>query len=135
MLSALSIKAPVPRCGSNDEELRVPAAGCGVNWAETHHDVPVVDEHGSVIVAERIGKDAAGLPRLLEILAEHDPDEGDLVVAIMTGKGLLVAGATGRGRQVFVISMVAGSRWVAISGSEVRSGVTVAVLMMLLRGG
>jgi len=89
----------------------MPAAGCGVDWAETHHDVAVVDEHGAVIVAERIGNDAAGLARLLEILAEHDPDEGDLAVAIETSKGLLVAGLRAAGRQVFAINPLAVSRY------------------------
>jgi hypothetical protein len=52
---------------------RVPAVSCGIDWAEDHHDVAVVDEHGAVICAERIGNDAAGLARLLELLAVHDP--------------------------------------------------------------
>jgi hypothetical protein len=58
--------------------------------------VAIVDEHGAVIFSERIGNDAAGLARLLEILAEHDPAEGALTVAIETSKGLLVAGLRGR---------------------------------------
>ena len=51
----------------------MPAVSCGIDWAEDHHDVAIVDEHGAVIVAERIGNDAAGLARLLELLAMHDP--------------------------------------------------------------
>jgi Transposase len=54
----------------------VPAVSCGIDWAEGHHDVAVVDEHGTVICAERIGNDAAGLARLLELLALHDPATG-----------------------------------------------------------
>jgi transposase len=45
---------------------RVPAVSCGIDWAEDHHDVAIVDEHGAVISAERIGNDAAGLARLLQ---------------------------------------------------------------------
>jgi hypothetical protein len=41
---------------------RVPAVSCGIDWAEDHHDVAVVDEHGAVICAERIGNDAAAWP-------------------------------------------------------------------------
>ena len=65
---------------------------CGVDWAEDHHDIAVVDEQGVVLFAERIGHDAAGLARLLEILARHDPAGGLLEVAIETSQGLLVAG-------------------------------------------
>jgi hypothetical protein len=46
--------------------------------------VAIVDNRGAVIFSERIGNDAAGLARLLEILAEHDPIVGALPVAIET---------------------------------------------------
>jgi hypothetical protein len=65
----------------------MPAVSCGIDWAEGHHDVAVVDEHGTVICAERIGNDAAGLARLLELLALHDPATGHLEVAIETSGG------------------------------------------------
>ncbi|MFD7159044.1 IS110 family transposase [Kribbella sp. NPDC059898] len=89
----------------------MPAAGCGIDWAEAHHDVAIVDQHGAVIVAERINNDAAGLARLLEILTEHDPIEGALAVAIETSKGLLVAGLRAAGRRVFAINPLAVSRY------------------------
>ena len=87
------------------------AVGCGIDWAQDHHDVAVVDEHGAVICAERIGNDAAGLARLLELLAEHDPDTGRLEVAIETSRGLLVAGLLAAGRTVFAINPLAVSRY------------------------
>ncbi|MFC0438118.1 IS110 family transposase [Kutzneria buriramensis] len=89
----------------------MPATGCGIDWAEARHDVAVVDEHGAVIAAERIGNDAAGLARLLEILAEHAPSVGELPVAIETSKGLLVAGLRAAGRRVFAINPLAVSRY------------------------
>lgn len=88
------------------------AVSCGIDWAQDHHDVAVVDEHGAVICAERIGNDAAGLARLLEILAEQDPDEGHrLEVAIETSRGLLVAGLRAAGRTVLAINPLAVSRY------------------------
>lgn len=87
------------------------AVSCGIDWAQDHHDVAVVDEHGAVICAERIGNDAAGLARLLEILVEHDPAEGCLEVAIETSRGLLVAGLRAAGRTVFAINPLAVSRY------------------------
>jgi hypothetical protein len=87
------------------------AISCGIDWAQDHHDVAMVDENGVVICAERIGNDAAGLARLLELLAEHDPDTGRLEVAIETSRGLLVAGLLAAGRTVFAISPLAVSRY------------------------
>lgn len=87
------------------------AVSCGIDWAQDHHDVAVVDETGAVICAERIGNDAAGLARLLEILAGHDPDGQRLEVAIETGRGLLVAGLLAAGRTVFAINPLAVSRY------------------------
>jgi hypothetical protein len=90
---------------------RVPAVSCGIDWAEAHHDVAIVDEQGAIICAERIGHDAAGLARLLELLALHDPAPESLEVAIETSRGLLVAGLRAAGRTVFAINPLAVSRY------------------------
>jgi transposase len=87
------------------------AVSCGIDWAQDHHDVAVVDERGGVVCAERIGNDAAGLARLLEILTEQDPADRRLEVAIETGRGLLVAGLRAAGRTVFAINPLAVSRY------------------------
>jgi hypothetical protein len=87
------------------------AVSCGIDWAENHHDVALVDEHGAVIFSERIGHDAAGLARLLEILTRHDPVPGCLEVAIETSQGLLVAGLLAAGRTVFSSNPLAVSRY------------------------
>lgn len=42
---------------------------CGIDWAEDHHDVAVVDEQGQLLAKRRIGDDAAGFRALLELLA------------------------------------------------------------------
>jgi transposase len=64
-----------------------------------------------VVVAERIDHTAAGLARALELLAENDPADGPLEVAIETSKGLLVAGLRAAGRTVFAINPLAVSRY------------------------
>jgi transposase len=89
----------------------VPAVSCGIDWADDHHDVAFVDEHGAVLAAERVEHSAAGLARVLELLAAHDPAEGPLEVAIETSKGLLVAGLRAAGRVVFAINPLAVSRY------------------------
>ena len=87
------------------------AVACGIDWAEGHHDLAIVDEAGVVIVAERIDNDAAGLSRLLSVLDEHDPGGEPLPVAIETSTGLLVAGLRAAGRTVFAINPLAVSRY------------------------
>jgi transposase len=87
------------------------AVACGIDWAEGHHDVAIVDEAGVVLVAERISNNAAGLNRLLAVLSEHDPDDDPLPVAIETSTGLLVAGLRAAGRAVFAINPLAVSRY------------------------
>jgi transposase len=67
-------------------------AFCGIDWAEDHHDVALVDRDGGLLARLRIGDDAAGLAALLELLTRHgDSPEDPVPVAIETPRGLLVA--------------------------------------------
>src|SRR3954463_16237076 len=36
-------------------------AYCGIDWAEDHHEVALVDVHGRLLARQRIGDDSAGL--------------------------------------------------------------------------
>jgi hypothetical protein len=89
----------------------MPAVACGIDWSEGHHDVAIVDDDGLVLARERVGNDAAGLARVLELLASHDPVDAHLPIAIETSRGLLVAGLRAAGRQVFAINPFAVSRY------------------------
>jgi hypothetical protein len=65
---------------------------CGIDWAESHHDVALVDQNGTQLAKARIGDDAAGYRQLLELLAEHgDRPEQPIPVAIETSRGLETA--------------------------------------------
>ncbi|MFC8450239.1 IS110 family transposase [Kitasatospora sp. NPDC057223] len=85
---------------------------CGIDWAESHHDVALVDDSGSLVAKRRISDDAAGYRLLLDLLAEHgDTETAPIPVAIETSHGLLVAVLrTGR-RQVFAINPLAAARY------------------------
>jgi transposase len=89
----------------------VAAVACGIDWAQDHHDVALVDETGVVVASARIRDDAAGLSEVLALLTGHDPAGGKLPVAIETSQGLLVAGLRAAGRQVFAINPLAVSRY------------------------
>ncbi|MEN8582791.1 transposase [Burkholderia sp. RS01] len=41
---------------------------CGIDWAEGHHDIALVDQQGQLLAARRIEDTAAGLTELLEML-------------------------------------------------------------------
>lgn len=85
---------------------------CGIDWAEDHHDVALVDRDGSLLAKARIGDDAAGLAALLELLATHgDTLEDPVPVAIETSRGLLVACLRATGRRIYAINPLAASRY------------------------
>ena len=68
------------------------AITCGIDWAETHHDVALVDESGKLVAKRRISDDAEGYRRLLELLTEAgDTAQDPIPVAIETARGLLMA--------------------------------------------
>src|SRR4051794_8620665 len=85
---------------------------CGIDWAENHHDVAVVDRDGTLLAKRRISDDAAGFAALLQLLADAgDSPQAPIPVAIETNRGLLVACLRATGRQVFAINPIAVSRY------------------------
>ena len=84
---------------------------CGIDWAEDHHDIALADRDGGLLARARIGDDAAGLARLLELLAEHgDSAENPVPVAIETPRGLLVA-CLRASRRVYPVNPMAVARY------------------------
>jgi len=85
---------------------------CGIDWAEDHHDIALVNRDGQLLARRRISDDAAGLAGLLALLAEHGDTPGDLIpVAIETPRGLLVACLRATGRQVYPVNPMAVARY------------------------
>jgi hypothetical protein len=65
---------------------------CGIDWAENHHDVALVDEAGKLVAKRRIGDDVQGYQQLLALLAEAGDSAGEPVpVAVETARGLLIS--------------------------------------------
>ncbi|MGV9687902.1 IS110 family transposase [Streptomyces sp. NPDC003444] len=85
---------------------------CGIDWAENHHDIALVDQDGTQLAKLRISDDSAGFNALLELLARHgDSPEEPIPVAIETPRGLLVAGLRATGRKVYAINPLAAARY------------------------
>lgn len=84
---------------------------CGIDWADDHHDVALVDHDGALLASVRIGDDRAGLEQLLELADHGDSAEHLVPVAIETPRGLLVAALRATGRPVYAINPLAASRY------------------------
>lgn len=78
----------------------------GVDWAEDHHDVCVMDDSGRVIVGRRVGDDPGGLAAIHQMVAEAGGDGPDpmVVVGIETDRGLLVRGLVGSGYELYAVN-------------------------------
>jgi len=63
---------------------------CGIDWAEDHYDVALVDDAGAVLARKRTSDDSFGYQVSVGLLGEHgDRQEAPIPVAIETLRGLL----------------------------------------------
>jgi len=84
---------------------------CGIDWAEDHYDVALVDDGGVVLARRRIANDGLGYQLLLELLAERgDNQDEPIPVAIETPRGLLVACLRRTSRQIYAINPLSVAR-------------------------
>jgi transposase len=93
----------------------------GVDWAEAHHDVCVLDAAGEVRGRARVPEGVAGVARLHALIGDHVEDPTEVVVGIETDRGLLVGALVAAGYQVFAINPLAVSRYRdrhALSGAK-----------------
>lgn len=85
---------------------------CGIDWAERHHDIVLVDDPGTLLAKARITEDAVGYNQLLDFLAEHgDITDPPIRVAIEISHGLLVAALRSGNRKVFAINAPAAAHY------------------------
>jgi transposase len=83
----------------------------GLDWAETHHDVAVMDEGGRVVTARRVAEGLAGLTALHELLAGLTTDPAEVVIGTETDRGLFVGALVAAGYQVYAVNPLAASRY------------------------
>jgi transposase len=84
---------------------------CGIDWAEAHHDVALIDADGRVVARSRVGVDVAGFAALVELIAEHGGSPDQTPVAIETDKNLLVVALAAAGFNVYPINPRAVARY------------------------
>jgi len=86
----------------------------GVDWAEVHHDVCILNEEGDVLARKRIPDALAGVQQLHATIAEHLGEENEperVIVGIETERGLLVTALVAAGYKVFAVNPLAASRY------------------------
>ncbi|RJQ81489.1 IS110 family transposase [Pseudonocardiaceae bacterium YIM PH 21723] len=78
---------------------------CGIDWAEKHHDIALIDAEGKLVAKRRITETVDGFAELTAMLAEAgDTAENRIPVAIETPRGLLVAALRATGRAIYAIN-------------------------------
>ncbi|WP_405476489.1 IS110 family transposase [Paenarthrobacter ilicis] len=109
---------------------------CGLDWAENHHDIALVNDAGELLAKLRINDDVAGYRLLLDLLAEHgDTPQDPIPVAIETSQGLLVATLRAGTRKVYAVNPLSAARYRergALSGKKSDHG-DALVLANILR--
>ena len=83
----------------------------GIDWAEDHHDVAVLDEQGRLLASRRIPEGVEGLARLHAVLAEQVEDPAQVLVGVETDRGLLVGALVAAGYQVYAVNPRAVDRY------------------------
>jgi len=98
------------------------AVYCGIDWAEGHHDIALVDHEGKLLAKRRINEDLDGFAEFTAMLAEAgDGAKTPIPVAIETPRGLLVAALRASGRPVYPINPLAVARYrerTSVSGKK-----------------
>lgn len=83
----------------------------GVDWAEDHHDLCLLDADGRVLAARRIPEGIEGVGVLHALVADHVEDPTEVSVGIETDRGLLVGALVAARYEVYAINPLAASRY------------------------
>ena len=83
----------------------------GLDWAEDHHDVVMMDDLGGVAARQRVPDGLAGLGLVHELLAGQVEDPAEVVVGTETDRGLFVGALVAAGYQVYAVNPLAVSRY------------------------
>ena len=83
----------------------------GVDWAEEHHDICLLDGEGNRLEKARVPEGIEGVRRIHALVANHAAEPGEVAVGIETDRGLLVGALIGAGYQVYAVNPLAVSRY------------------------
>lgn len=83
----------------------------GIDWAEDHHDVCIMNDPGEVLAAFRIQDGLDGLARLHARLADHADEPDQIVIGLETDRGLLVTALVAAGYRLVAVNPLSVSRY------------------------
>ena len=83
----------------------------GDDWAESHHDVYLMDEAGRRLGSRRLPEGLSGIRQLHELIAAHAEEPDQVLIGIETDRGLWVGALTAAGYQVYAINPLAAARY------------------------
>src|ERR1044071_7835337 len=83
----------------------------GLDWAEAHHDVCVIDAEGRRLGGDRVPEGVEGVARFHELVAAHGDDPGAVVIATETDRGLFVGSLVAAGYSVLAVNPMSTSRY------------------------
>jgi hypothetical protein len=92
----------------------VPVLFVGDDWAETHHDVELMDAAGRRLTKARLPEGVVGMARLHAMIGEQlgeDTDEAQVAVGIETDRGPWVQALIAAGYTVFAINPLQAARY------------------------
>lgn len=81
----------------------------GHDWAETHHDVFVVDSDGRRLGGGRLPEGIEGVRRFHELVGAHCDDPAEVIIATETDRGLFVGALVAAGYTVLAVNPLSGS--------------------------
>jgi transposase len=97
----------------------------GDDWAESHHDIELMDAVGKRLARARLPEGMAGMTRLHAMIAEHigdaDDDEVEVVVGIETDRGPWVLALVAAGYTVLAVNPLQAARYrerLGVSGAK-----------------
>lgn len=83
----------------------------GIDWAEAHHDLCLLDEDGRVLATGRVPDGVDGVGRLHELVAQHAVGANEVIVGIELDRGLLVGALLASGYQLYAINPLSVDRY------------------------
>ena len=83
----------------------------GLDWADDHHDIAVMDEAGTVLAERRVSDTMVGVADIHALVADYEADASCVVVGIETTRGLVPQALVAAGYTVYEVNPLAASRY------------------------
>jgi transposase len=83
----------------------------GIDWAEAHHDVCLLDTEGEVLATRRIPEGLAGVAELHALVGKYTERPEQVIVGIEIDRGLLVTALLAAGYGVYAVNPLSASRY------------------------